>query len=145
MEDKDRLLKTAQTDLVLEKRRASETSSQRIESRLDNLFGDLAGPIAQLMTQENLLVVQRKELQANDVLTVAKQLIASLCKYGLNIEEQIGQILPFDHNRHAPLSLDESILQSQAVTVKMVGLSYKGRVIRRAMVTSASATEASRG
>lgn len=119
----------------LERQRSSE-NIRLAEAQIEQLFGDLAGPVSQLLTQWHLLKVEAKPVQANDILVVANRLIRALEDFGLKIENKVGDSVAFDPNLHEPLGGDSDISVGQTVTVRLVGLSYKGRLLRKAGVVA---------
>jgi len=112
-----------------------------VQSKLEKLFEELAGPIAQLATLNHLLMEQGRTLQAKDVLVIANTFVACLQNYGLEIEGRIAESVPFDSSVHEPLSLEESITHGETVIVRMIGISHQGRLLRRAAVTKQPVAE----
>lgn len=117
----------------LERQRGGE-NTRLVEAQIEQLFGDLAGPVSQLLTQNHLLKVEAKPVQANDILVVANRLIRALEDFGLTIENKVGDVVSFDPNLHEPLGGDSDINVGQAVTVRLVGVAYKSRLLRKAGV-----------
>ena len=68
------------------------------------------------------------------MLLVAKRLICTLEDSGLTIVGQVGETVSFDSNLHEPLSSSTSITPGTEVVVRFAGVSYQGKVIRKAGV-----------
>ena len=119
----------------LERQRSSECDrlTSAIQTQVEQLLTDAAAPVTQLLTQAYLLE-EGKPVQAKDVLVVAKRLIRALEDNGLTITGNIGKTVPFNSNLHDPLSASTSLAPGVPVVVKFAGVSYQGKVIRKAGV-----------
>lgn len=119
----------------LERQRTSESDrlTSAIQTQVEQLLSDAAAPVTQLLTQAHLLE-QGKPVQAKDVLAVAKRLICALEDNGLTSTGSVGETVPFDSNLHDPLSASTSLAAGVPVVVKFTGVSYQGKVIRKAGV-----------
>ena len=119
----------------LEQQRTSENSNidSAVQNQIEQLLTDTAAPVTQLLTQAHLLD-EGKPVQAKDVLLVAKRLIRTLEDNGLTIVGQVGETVSFDSNLHEPLSAHSEISSDLEVVVRFVGISYQGKVIRKAGV-----------
>lgn len=117
-------------------------SGLEVSTRLDDVFRSAAAPVAQLFTQAWLHTDQQKNLQAGDVLAVAQRLINSLERSGMQIVHQVGEIVPFDPDRHSPLSASEELRAGGLVKVRFVGVAHQGRILLKAAVESADRTSA---
>lgn len=135
LETHEQRTNTAEHELALLQRQLDTSVELGIQAILDKLFQEVAGPIAQLSTLNDLCSVQGKPLQAKDILVVANRFVESLKEYGLDLQGTVSETVAFDPNVHEPLSLEEGIDQGEPVLVRMVGISYKGKVLRRAAVT----------
>ncbi len=119
----------------LEQQRTSESNNidSAVQNQIEQLLTDTAAPVTQLLTQTYLLE-QGKPVQAKDVLLVAKRLIRTLEDNGLTIVSQVGETFSFDSNLHEPLSASSEISPGAEVVVRFAGVSYRGKVIRKAGV-----------
>lgn len=119
----------------LEQQRTSENNNidSAVQNQIEQLLTDTAAPVTQLLTQAHLLE-QGKPVQAKDVLLVAKRLIRTLEDNGLTIVGQVGETVSFDSNLHEPLSANSEISSGAEVVVRFAGVSYQGKVIRKAGV-----------
>ena len=113
-------------------RQRSQESARLVAAQVEQLLADAAGPVSQLLTQEHLLKVEAKPVQTRDVLAVATRLIRALEDHGLTIEGSVGQNASYDPNRHEPLSADSELKTGQEVVVRLVGVGYKGKLLRKA-------------
>jgi molecular chaperone GrpE (heat shock protein) len=111
---------------------------QRTRAQIEALFDDLSAPLVQLFALDHL--AQSKPVQAQDVLAVAQRLNSTLRQHGLVLEGQIGEHLPFDPNRHTPLSTETALVAGQPVTLRFPGVSYQGKLLQKAGVASISET-----
>ena len=119
----------------LEQQRTSENNNinSAVQNQIEQLLTDTAVPVTQLLTQSHLLE-QGKPLQAKDVLLVSKRLIRSLEDNGLTVVSQVGETVSFDSNLHEPLSVSSEVSPGAEVVVRFAGVSYRGKVIRKAGV-----------
>ena len=119
----------------LERQRNSESDrlTTTVQTQVEHLLSDAAAPVTQLLTQAHLLS-QGKPVQAKDVLAIAKRLIGVLEDNGLTLTGNVGETVSFDSNLHDPLSASTSLTLENPVVVKFVGVSYQGKVIRKAGV-----------
>lgn len=108
--------------------------AEAVQTQVEQLLADVATPVAQLLTQAHLLEVEGKPVQAKDVLAVAKRLVRTLEDNGLTLEGSVGESVPFDPDRHELLSADVSLKAGQMVTVRFVGVAYRGKLLRKAGV-----------
>lgn len=119
----------------LEKQRTSENNNidSAVQNQIEQLLTDTAAPVTQLLTQAHLLE-EGKPVQAKDVLLVAKRFISTLEDNGLTIVGQVGETVSFDSNLHEPLSASTAINPDGEAVVRFAGVSYQGKVIRKAGV-----------
>ena len=119
----------------LEQQRTSENNNidSAIQNQIEQLLTDTVAPVTQLLTQAHLLE-EGKPVQAKDVLLVAKRLIRNLEDNGLTIVSRVGKTVSFDSNLHEPLSASNEISSGAEVVVRFAGVSYQGKVIRKAGV-----------
>jgi molecular chaperone GrpE (heat shock protein) len=126
--------------LELERQRGGE-SARLASAQIEKLFSEVATPVSQLLTQAHLLKVEGRPVQINDVLAVVARLVRTLESQGLTVEGSIGESVPFDPNRHEALSVEEEISPGQAAVIRLVGLSYQGRLLRKAGIVAAAEQE----
>jgi len=141
LEEKERALRSAQHDLGVQQKQMESALAAMTQARTEQMFSELAAPVAQIVTQSYLFATENKLLQPKDVIAAAKRIVACLKNHGLQLEGEVGEICGFDGDLHEPLSLDESVQAKEPVMVRMVGISYQGKILRRAAVTRQSASE----
>jgi molecular chaperone GrpE (heat shock protein) len=122
-------------ELERERIGASEQTAETVQMQVERLLSDLATPVAQLLTQAHLLEVERKPVQARDVLAVARRLIRVLEDSGLTVVGQVGQTVSFDPDHHEPLEANIGLSSGETVAIRFVGVAYQGRFLRKAGVT----------
>lgn len=131
---RDQSIERLQNDLQAVQEQAGIAGKDKTIAVIDQLFRDIASTVTQILTQAYLLEVENKPVQAADVLQVARRLIRVLERNGLKIEDTPGTITPFDPSRHAPGDASLTISPGQPVQINLAGLSYQGKIIRKAMV-----------
>ena len=119
----------------LEQQRTSENNNidSAVQNQIEQLLTDTAAPVTQLLTQAHLLE-EGKPVQAKDVLLVAKRLIRTLEDSGLTLVGRVDETVSFNSNLHEPLSASSEISPGAEVVVRFAGVSYQGKVIRKAGV-----------
>ena len=132
-EEQERQLTVQRQELERHRIDASAQRTSDVQAALERLLTDAAGPVAQLLTQAHLLEVANQPVQPRDLLAVAQRLVRLLEAEGLAVEGNVGQQTAFDPSRHAPLS-GEPIAIGETVTIRFVGISCRGRVLRKAGV-----------
>jgi molecular chaperone GrpE (heat shock protein) len=138
LQERDRVIAALRADLERLRRGEGERVAAAVQAERERLLTDAAAPVAQLLTQAHLLEVEGKELQARDVLAVARRLVRLLEGEGLTPEGRIGAEVAFDPDRHEPLG-DFAPRPGQTVIVRIVGVSWRGRVLCKAAVGPAEA------
>jgi molecular chaperone GrpE (heat shock protein) len=136
LQERNQMLERLKGDLEYQRDTASSNVTEIVQTKLEHVFADAAAPVTQLLTQAHLLE-EGKPVQSKDVLTVAKRLVRTLKDNGLSIEGNIGERVPFDPNRHEPLSANDSLSPEQSVIVRFVGVAYQGKLLRKAGVQKA--------
>lgn len=120
----------------LERQRGGE-SARLAAAQVEKLLAGAAAPVSQLLTQAHLLKVEGRPVQAGDILAVATRLVRALEDQGLKIEGSVGEKVEFDPNRHEVLSAEAEIRSGQAVIIRLVGVSYQGKLLRKTGVMGA--------
>jgi molecular chaperone GrpE (heat shock protein) len=116
---------------------AGQQVSTAVAAQTEALLADAAAPVSQLLTQAHLLEVEGRAVQARDVLAVARRLVRLLEDHGLRVQGQVGQTVPFDPDRHEPLSAGAALKPGQPAVVRFVGIRYGERWLRKAGVEPA--------
>jgi molecular chaperone GrpE (heat shock protein) len=134
LQERDRLIAALKGDLDRLRRGDSDRIATAVAAERERLLTDAAAPAAQLLTQAHLLEVEGKPVQARDVLAVARRLLRLLEDEGLTAAGRIGETVPFDPNRHEPLGGEVSLTPGQPAIVRLVGMSLRGKILRKAGV-----------
>lgn len=117
--------------------RLQKNEQQKLELTLngefEKLFTDISGPVSQLLTQEALSKTNAN-ISAADVLILVRQLVRSLERNGLEIKGKVDDKAEYHSGFHEILT-STSLSEGQAVRVKIPGIGFKGKVVRKAMVT----------
>jgi hypothetical protein len=133
LEERSRQLAALQK--VRERQQAGEETraAEAVQTKVERLLAEAAGPVTQLLTQAHLLEAEGKPVQARDVLAVARRLVRVLEEEGLTLDGRPGERAAFDPNRHAPLA-GEVPASGAVVVVRFAGVGYQGCVLRKAGV-----------
>ena len=141
LQERDQKLANLKQELERQRKNEKTRINDAIYTEIEQLFTEISSPISQLLTQAHLLEVEDKPIQAKDVLAVAKRLIHNLEDKGLSITDPVGDTIAFDPNYHQPLSSNLDLVEGTPVVVKIVGISYQGKMIKKASVQATSSTE----
>jgi molecular chaperone GrpE (heat shock protein) len=134
LEERDRVIAALKADLERLRRGEGERVTAAIRAERAPLLAEAAAPVAQLLTQAHLLEVEGKPVQARDVLAVARRLVRLLEDEGLAPEGRVGETVAFDPDRHEALGGGFAPRPGQPAVVRLVGISWQGRVLRKAGV-----------
>ena len=126
-----------------ERHQAQALTSLKLETKTEQLFQELSGSVVQLVTQSHLLNSGKQDVRVTDVLAVANRMISSLEDEGLDLLGKPGDLCDYDERHHESLSRKESIQPGQPIELKLPGVTFKERVIRKAMVASVQRGEPS--
>jgi len=134
LQERERIVANLKSELERQRRHESARITEVVQTQMEQLLTDAAAPVAQLLTQAHLLEMEGKPVQAKDVLAIAKRLVRILEDRGLTLEGNVGKRVPFDPNRHEPLNSEASIKPGESVVIKFVGVSYQGKIVKKAGV-----------
>jgi molecular chaperone GrpE (heat shock protein) len=139
----DREKKIEQLSQELERTRLNQKDLLKENSTavLEDLYTSLAPAIVQLVTQNHLVNEKNKAIQSRDVLLITDRLIRALEQNGLKVNGQPGQLTHFNPDVHIPLSTASSFQSGQMVLIRFVGISYQGKIIRKAGVETPEGEE----
>jgi molecular chaperone GrpE (heat shock protein) len=132
--EQEQLIARLRRDLERQRSGASTHVAEAVHAQVEQLLADAATPVAQLLTQAHLMEAEGRPIQAKDTLAIAKRLVRTLEDHGLAYEGSVGGTVPFDPDRHEPLSTDASPRPGQMVVVRFVGVGYRGKLLRKAGV-----------
>lgn len=116
------------------KERQETIVEETVQSRTEALLSDLSASASQVLTQSDLLESQGKPVQARDILAVARRMVRALERHGMTIEGQVGGQAAFDPNRHTLMNSGAAILPGAPVTIRFVAVSYRGKILHKALV-----------
>lgn len=128
-------LTAAQHDLNLQSQQSVDLRDSEIRDKVRALFQELSGPLTQLLTQNHIQHVQGKSLNTKDINATVNRLVSGLKNYGLEISEDIGSTTVFDPNKHEALTIDDTIEVGEEVLIRMYGIGFEGKILRRAAVS----------
>jgi len=134
LEERERLIASLRDDLERLRRMQESRLEEALQVAMERLLTEAAAPTAQLLTQAHLVEKEGKPVRERDILAVARRLVRVLQDQGLVVESRIGEEAAFDPDRHELLGSDEAAVPGQKVVVRMPGVSYRGRILRRAGV-----------
>lgn len=133
LEQAQRLLDNTQRELETLRFTSQRNQQEQAQDRLEQLFSELATPVAQLAVQRSLSQ-QGLELKQRDLLAVSGRMLQALETAGLKLEGEPGQELAFSPDHHQPLSLETALKAGQTVKIRFPGVSFRGRWLKKAMV-----------
>ncbi|MBX9568395.1 MAG: hypothetical protein K2X77_05840 [Candidatus Obscuribacterales bacterium] len=141
LSEKERQIQILREEIARIESKRESTIESVVSTHLESFIADVAPAIAQIVTQEHLLNVEAKPIQAKDITTVAMRLVRSLEEKGMKLDGAIGEQVAFDSNKHDLVSMGESATEEGAnVTVRMPGVIYQGRILKKIAVLGALPT-----
>lgn len=117
--------------------RLESVCSAETGNSLERALEDLAAPVSQLRMQASLMG-RGRDVSGRSVMALASQIVQTLENHGLEAIGVTGEEVAFDPATCQPLSAGVTFAPGQAVDIKFIGYRYNGRVLRRALVDSAS-------
>jgi molecular chaperone GrpE (heat shock protein) len=133
--ERDRVIAALTGDLERQRRGEAERVAAAAEAERERLLTAAASPASQLLTQTHLLEVEGKPVQARDMLAVARRLLRYLEDEGLAAEGRVGDTVAFDPDRHEAIG-GEPPERGRPAVLRLVGITYRGRVLRKAGVVA---------
>jgi molecular chaperone GrpE (heat shock protein) len=106
---------------------------QEAESRLDEMFANLAAPLSQLRMQQTLMESGRN-ISSQSVMALARQFADAVESMGLLPIGRIGETIEYDPQRFHPLSSEVVMKPGDRAVVRIIGYEREGRIIRKAFV-----------
>jgi len=132
--DRDETIARLKNELARLHENQQLTTRSLTDSSLKNLFEELSPQISQLQTQRYLVLDQGKPLPPRYIFTILAQMQDVLAKFGLEIADNVGEIVPFNPDHHTPLSLENRLSSGDSVVIRFAGLSFRGQRIHNAGV-----------
>ena len=139
LQEKERACQELAGALERQAGQAAEVLESQLDARMEALLHDAAGPVTQLLTQADLLE-QGKTVLVSDALALAKKVIKTLQANGLELTADLGETTPYDPEKHLPLNAGAALQPGQPVRVRFVGVGFRGRVLRKALVEPVEAS-----
>lgn len=130
---RDQQIANLQDELERLRTRQERLLHDTLQTRLGATLSALAAPAVQIATQD-YLAGQGAEIQARDVLAVARRMLRELARAGLEWEGTLGGCVPYDPTRHTLSGGDMNIQPGQPVIVRFVGAAFEGRILHKAVV-----------
>lgn len=125
------------TEVARTRDQAAEDGRLRADADMQRLVTVIGTPVVQLLTQDHLHRGGTVPVRVGDVLAVGARLVRALREVGVETVGETGRTEPYDPHRHDPLSAATVPAVGIPVTVRVVGLSYQGRIVRKAGVEPA--------
>ena len=132
--ERDKTMAAMREALARSQDQERSRAAAELQARFERLLSALAAPAAQVLMQGALLEAGSRPIESKDVLSVAKRLVRALEDEGLRFEGDVGATVDFDPNHHEPLSGSQALTPGQAVLVRVPGVSFHGKILRRAGV-----------
>lgn len=131
--ERDRALERLRGDLAKARGRAGDLASEQARADVERLVTAVGTPLVQLATVAQL---RAAGTTAGTVLDIAGRLMRALGQEGV-LAGGVGETQPFDPDRHDPLSMTGAPHPGEPVVVRVAGLEYHGKVLRKAGVEMA--------
>ena len=116
----------------------AESSHQKksnllLESKLSNLFGELASPLAQLALLQSL-ATEGKELKTKNIFKLVTMISDTLRENGMLQLHEVNAILPYDDAGMASIKPELSFTPGEKIRVCFPGYSFKGNFLCKSLV-----------
>lgn len=109
-------------------------SESTVHIQLEEIAGEIASALAQLETQAYLLEMEHKNIQARDILQVARRFTQAFARRGVITEGVIGEVVLYDPVKHMPIRDQQTIPTGNPATIRVPAVRFRGKIITRAQV-----------
>ncbi|MEU6717020.1 hypothetical protein ABZ897_36630 [Nonomuraea sp. NPDC046802] len=130
---RDRSIERSRAELARVRDTAEQEAGQRAQAEMERFVETIGAPLVQFMTQAHLHRTGAAQVRIESVLEVGTRLVRTMRDGGVDLIGEVGGVEPFDPERHDPLSA-AAVAAGRQVVIRMVGLSYNGRTLRKAGV-----------
>jgi molecular chaperone GrpE (heat shock protein) len=137
--ERDRSVQRMRADLDRARNSSEDEAVQRGRAEVEQLVDSMGASLVQLVTQAQLHRNGTVPVRVDDVVAVGTRLMRSLRAAGVDTLGELGEEVAFDPDRHDLLSTSGAPEVGVPVRIRMVGLSYQDRVLRRAGVEPVAA------
>ncbi|WP_168801704.1 nucleotide exchange factor GrpE [Glycomyces buryatensis] len=132
LEDRDLRIARMRSEAAAVRDRVGDEIKRQSRESTERIVGAMAVPLTQFLMQAHLHDSGTAEVKVDDVVEVGRRLMRVLRGAGIDQVGTIGAPEPFDPDRHDPLSTSQTPEPGRPVVVRVVGLSFQGRVLRKA-------------
>ncbi len=122
-------LEQARRHLEYARQTEQNRTAATTDALLESLLLELATPLSQLGAQLHLAAQGAPPTDAP--LKLARQILRTLEAWGVTLEGTLGAVEPYHPERHMPLSADSEPHIGQPVVVRLQGVFYKGKRLRK--------------
>lgn len=128
--ERDRVQERLRGELARARGHAGDLADERAQADVERLVTAVGAPLVQFVTVAHL---RGSDPAAGDLLAIGLRLVRALEREGVRVGP-VGATVPFDPDRHEPLSLAGSPKRGDPVVVRVAGLDLRGKVLRKAGV-----------
>ncbi|GAA2107298.1 hypothetical protein GCM10009802_02250 [Streptomyces synnematoformans] len=132
--ERDQSVRRLRADLDRARDASGDEAVRQGHARVEELVEAMGAALVQLATQAQLHRNGTVEVRADDVVAVGARLMRSLSAAGVDTLGTLDEEVAFDPGRHDPLSMSSAPEAGARVRIRVVGLRYRDRVLRRAGV-----------
>ena len=132
--ERDKIIAALQADLTRLRLQQDELQSAAVGQALEQYIKDIAPTAVQIYTQAYLLESQTRSVAAESIALAAVRLLHGLEPLGFQTIGEIGANVSFDPTLHMPLSPDSEPGSGEAAVIRLVGIAFRGQVLRKAGV-----------
>ena len=132
--ERDKIIAALQADLTRLQLQQNELQNAAVSQALEQYIQDIAPTAVQIYTQVYLLESQTRPVAAESVALAAVRLLRGLEPLGFQVIGEIGASVRFDPNLHMALSPDSEPGSGEAAVIRLVGIAFRGQVLRKAGV-----------
>ncbi|WUH97825.1 hypothetical protein OHR68_30565 [Spirillospora sp. NBC_00431] len=144
--ERGRTAERTRADLERARDTDGRDARQRSRAGVERLVAAIGVPLAQFMTQAHPHRAGTARVQVGDMLDAGARLVRGLREAGVDVVGEPGAVEPYDPARHDPLSAAaRRVPAGRPVVVRVPGLLYEGRVVRKAGVEAADGTAGEAG
>lgn len=137
--EREGAVRRLRADLDRARGSSEDEAAREGHARVEQLVEAMGAALVQLATQAQLHDSGSVQVRTDDVVAVGARLLRALRAAGVDAFGTLGEEVAFDPDRHDPLSMSSTPEAGTLVRIRVVGLCYGDRVLRRAGVEPVAA------
>jgi hypothetical protein len=134
LDEQEEAIRRLRDEIIHLQNARDEDARARVQSQLSSLFQSIAGPLVQMLAQHHL-AKEGVAIKTENLANLTQQMAASLERYGLRLEGELDDVVPYDPARHMLHQAEGGLNPGEPVRIRIQGASLAGENLQKAVVT----------